>query len=178
MITVEGLMKFVLAVFAVYLWATLLIWQLSALGVLVVSLGVVSLVVYWTRQYRREQENIRIRAFLQQLKSSRRIQQEEAARIWQAFVLVENQPTRVVRGTLDWQVLDFDPDGSRLLVTLYGRRYATFNALVGVDFKTRSPFLMVVPHHLHTIPEAIEYLWQLPPGSFSRMRAKGRVYEV
>jgi hypothetical protein len=177
MITLDDLMKFGLAVLTLYFWLTLWVWQLPALGVLILSVGVVGLVAYKSRQYRREQESERVRAFLRQLKSSRQTQEAEAARIWRAFVH-EDQPMRIVRGTLDWQVLDFDPDGFRLLVMPAERRYAIFGALVGVDPKTRRPFLMIVPPRVYTVPEAIEYLWQLPPGSFSRMQAKGEIYEV
>jgi len=176
MITLEGLMKFGLAVFALYFLVTLLLWQLLAFGLLVLSICVISLGIYLTRNYRQEQELMKVRAFLSSLKSNRQSQQEEAAQIWRAFVENDKSPRGdiLLKGTIEWRLLDFDLEGSRLLVTPANRRYATFAALVGVDFKTRRSFLMPVPTHAATISMAMEYLWNLRPGSVGR----GEIYEV
>lgn len=176
MAVVEGLMRFLLAVLGFYLFVTLAVWKSLAFLFLISSVLAVAPPLFWFWCYRQGQRNREIRAFLERLKSSREIQQAEAARIWRAFVLDSGQPPKdlLVKGTINWRVLDFDLEGSRLVVAPANREYSTFAALVGVDPHTRRSFLMTVPGHAITVPWAFEHLYDLPTGFFR----KERIHEV
>lgn len=97
---------------------------------------------------------------------SREVQEQEAAMILEAW---KTQPSvsilNPIRATIWWQVLDSDgSSGTRLLVRpLFDWRLC---ALVGEDPHTKRPFFMAVPPRIRRVSGALEWLWDLPRGTW------------
>ena len=98
-----------------------------------------------------------------------RWQEVEACLIVQAWQFC-SRPPRILKGRrIWWQVLHTDREGNRLLVRpLFDHR---IHVLVGEDINLPYHFFfMPTDTSVRTVPGAMDWLWQLEPGTWERSR--------
>lgn len=78
---------------------------------------------------------------------------------------------RVLKGRIYWELVDKDSKGGRALVRPLSDP-GWMAALIGKDLKTGRPFFIPVPPDIRSVDEAMDWIYNLEPGTWRRAKRK------